>query len=436
MVEPEHGTSLAIEAPVAAAAEAPETTRTRRRFAERLVVDTSETRPVYLLVGKNGSYIRLSPSSYQLLHQIDQGSSFAQLAEQINRRSDKRVSASDVEAAYRKLEERITAIEERAEPRPGAFWFRRQILSEAVVSRLARALAPAFHPVAALCFLAIMAAAGYLLLEHGLHLQPGYFVSGYGLFLASMMAHELGHASACSRYGARPSEIGFGFYLFYPAFYSNVSSAWELKRWQRVVVDVGGAYFQLVVAAGFGVAYLATGWEPLCLAIVMILGACLFSLNPILRFDGYWLVADALGVINLGQQPPRLLRYLADRLRGRSPAPLPWSLPVSFVLVLYAMVSFGFWLWFLWAMLPLFGHRAVHYPELLAAVTKQLVTQPFPPDTHLLRELFASTLMLVFMGLMWWRMLRSIVVKLRARLARGSRALPGSQPYSQAAPSS
>ena len=417
MVEAAPDNPSPIEAPIAAAV-TPGTTEAGRRFSERLKVDTSEKRPVYLLLGKNGSYIRLSSSSYQLLRQIDQGSSFAQLAAQINRQGDKQISAADVEAAYQKLEDRITAIEARAEPQRGAFWFRRRIISEAVVKRLARVLAPAFHPVAAFGFFAVMAAAAYLLQRRGLHLQPGYFLSGYGLFFASMMVHELGHASACSRYGARPSEIGFGLYLFYPALYSNVSSAWELKRWQRVIVDVAGAYFQLIVAAGYALAYLATGWEPLCLAVVMILGSCLFSLNPILKFDGYWLVADALGVTNLGQQPRRLFRYLADRLRGRPTAALPWSLSVSCVLVLYTIVSVGFWVWFLWAMLPLFGHRARLYPELFATVMRQLITLPFLPDTRLLRELLASTLMLTFMGLMWWRMLRSLVAGLRVRLSR------------------
>lgn len=414
LVEPEQSPPPPAEASIDAAAGTPETTGTRRRFAERLVVDTSEKRPVYLLLGKNGSYIRLSPSSYQLLRQIDQGSSFAQLAEQINQQGDKQVSASDVEAAYRKLDQTIAAIEERAEPQRAALWFRRRIISEAMVNRLARILAPAFHPVAAFCFFAVIAVAAYLLLQRGLHLQSGHFLSGYGLFIASTMVHELGHSSACSRYGARPSEIGFGFYLFFPAFYSNVNSAWELKRWQRMVVDVAGVYFQLIVAAGFALAYLATGWEPLGVAIVMILGACLFSLNPILKFDGYWLVADALGVTNLGQQPRRMFRHLADRMHGRPTAPLPWSPSVSWTLVLYTMVSVGFWIWFLWRMLPLFIRLVLHYPELLTKVVNHL-------DTRLLGDLFASTLMLAFMGFMWWRLVRAIFVGTRARLSRSRR---------------
>lgn len=418
MADAERGDVSPVEAPIAVPRGMAETARPRRRFAERLVVDTSEKHPVYLLVGGNGSYIRLSSTSYHLLRQVDQGSSFAQLAEQINRRGENPTSASDVEAAYRKLEDKIAVIEARAAPPWRAFWFRRQLVSEAAVGRLAGALEWAFHPAVASGFAAVIAIAAYLLQRRGLHLQADHFISGYGLLLASMLAHELGHASACSRYGARPSEIGFGFYLFYPAFYSNVSSAWELKRWQRVVVDVAGAYFQLIVAAGFALAYLATGWEPLCLAVVMIVGACLFSLNPILKFDGYWLVADALGVTNLGQQPRRLLLHWVGRLRGQLTAALPWSLPVSCVLALYTVVSVGFWIWFLCAMLPLIGRRAVDYPALLITVTQQLVTQPLHPDTRLLRELFASTLMLAFMGLMWWRMLRPMLVKIRPWLWR------------------
>ena len=422
MLARQQATAPPVEVSLDFVAATPETSATGRRFAERLVVDTSEKRPVYLLVGKNGSYIRLSASSFQLLRQVDQGAR--------SRRSQPRSTGGATSRSRPAMSRPRTAswktgsprIEARAEPRRAVFWFRRQLLSGAVVSRTRAGPGPAFHPIAALGFLSVIAAAAYVLYQRGLHPQPGYLVSGYILFLTSMLAHELGHASACQRYGAQPSEIGFGFYLFYPAFYSNVSSAWELKRWQRMVVDLGGAYFQLIVAAGFAAAYLITGWEPLCLAIVLIIGACVFSLNPILKFDGYWLVADALGVTNLGQQPRRLFRHVADRLRGRPTVPLPWSPAVTAILALYTTISFGFWLWFLSIMLPVFGHRALQYPDLLVAAIRPLFDRE--PDMRLLRELLASTLMLTFMGLMWWRILRSLFDGVRARVSRGRR--PGS----------
>jgi putative peptide zinc metalloprotease protein len=180
------------------------------------------------------------------------------------------------------------------------------------------------------------------------------FWMGYALFAVSIFVHEFGHAAASARYGARPSGIGFTAYLIYPALYSDVSAAWQLKRWQRVVVDIGGAFFQLVVGAAYVFLHRFTGGEYFKVAVLMILANCLFSLNPILKFDGYWLVADALGVTNLARQPHRIAAHIWAHVRGRTPPALPWSSFVTGVLTLYSAVALGFWGMFLWNIVPAF----------------------------------------------------------------------------------
>ena len=78
-----------------------------------------------------------------------------------------------------------------------------------------------------------------------------------------------------------------------------------------MVVDLGGVYFQLLMGTLYAVALAATGWAPLRTALVLVAGSCLFSLNPILKQDGYWIVADSLvglrtmraGQCDLGDPP-------------------------------------------------------------------------------------------------------------------------------------
>ncbi|NJM95342.1 MAG: M50 family metallopeptidase [Acaryochloridaceae cyanobacterium CSU_5_19] len=146
--------------------------------------------------------------------------------------------------------------------------------------------------------------------------MPGQVGWAILFFMISLLMHELGHASACVRYGGRPSEIGFTVYLLWPAFYSDVSDAWRLKRWQRVVVDLGGVFFQLAVAAVYVFLYQQTGWQAYQIALALIIGSCLMTLNPVFKFDGYWVFADAFGITNLSQQPSRIIAYYLQRCGG------------------------------------------------------------------------------------------------------------------------
>jgi putative peptide zinc metalloprotease protein len=390
-----------------------------QRIEQHISVDTSETQPVHLLIGRNGSHIRLSPSAVQLLRQVGRGVSFEQLAEALSQRAATPVSAADIESSYRKVIDRITEIEAQRDNARGAFWFRRAILPGRAVSWIARGCRAAFHPVVAALFIATIAVALALGIGSGVSLGSDGFWPAYGLLLASLVAHEIGHASACARYGAQPSEIGLALYVIYPVFYSNVSDAWTLKRWQRVVVDVGGVYFQLIVGAGYACGYALSGWEPLRFAVLLIVASCLFSLNPILKFDGYWVVADALGVTNLDRQPARLLRHLAARLRRRTPPPLPWGRWITGTLVLYSAVSIGFWIWFLWQVSPelmLQVHHAVH---VLAALFVQLAS-PAWPEGKTLQAGAMSLYVLLLVVLMAWRLLRRIPAMVsRGRAPRG-----------------
>jgi putative peptide zinc metalloprotease protein len=373
------------------------------RIEQQVSVDTSETRPVHLLVGRNGSRIRLSSSAVELLRQVGRGATFEQLAARLSR-DHVRITAGHVESSYRKVIEQIAAIEAQRDMVRGAFWFRRGLLPAAAVGWIARGCRAAFQPVVAALLLAGIVAALGLGFGSGVRLDTDGFWAAYGLFLGSLVVHEIGHASACARFGARPSEIGIALYVIYPVFYSNVSDAWTLKRWQRVIVDLGGVYFQLIAGAGYAAAYALSGWEPLRFAVVLIVASCLFSLNPILKLDGYWVVADALGVTNLGRQPARLLRHLAAHLRGRTPPPLPWSRRITATLALYAAVSTGFWIWFLYKVAPELAIQASRAVGVLARLCEQLFARAWP-DGALLRDAAMSVYVLLLAALMLWRLL-------------------------------
>lgn len=402
-----------------------------QRILSRIVVNTSEDKPVFLLQGKSRSYMRLSPSAYELLKKVEEGVSFEKLAESINGRcppEGRVVTEAEVELAYRKLLERIEAIEARSNTLSGAFWFRRELISEALVKRISAIGVALYHPVVVVVLVTAIIGASALFVGQEPSVDIDHFWAGYGLFILSLLAHELGHASACARFGAKPSEIGFTFYLVYPAFYSDVSAAWGLKRWQRVVVDLGGVYFQLVVGVVFVVIHAIHPWEPLRTALLFIAGSCVFSLNPVLKFDGYWVVADTLGVTNLGRQPMRLLLYAVARLRGRPTKSLPWSGPVTFSLALYTVLAFSFWIFFLSRLGPLLATHAADYSSAALDLAVAILSAPPWPSDAALRSFFTSTYMLLFVAVLGVRVFRAASRRLAQWLGRRRARAKGEAP--------
>src|SRR5437870_1013827 len=142
--------------------------------------------------------------------------------------------------------------------------------SERNESAVSRVVAHLFQPAVAATLIALAAVVAGLALAGGAPAPGTEFLTAYALFFVSLIAHEFGHAGACARYGGRPSAIGFGIYLAFPVLFSDVTAAWDLRRWQRVVVDLGGIYVQGLVGAAYVAAALGTGSRTLVLAGALV----------------------------------------------------------------------------------------------------------------------------------------------------------------------
>ena len=162
---------------------------------------------------------------------------------------------------------------------------------------------------------------------------------GFALTLIGIFIHELGHLAACHRFGGHHGGIGIGAYWFLPAFYAEVHGAWLLPRLQRAAVDVGGIYLQACFIALLALLYLAQPMPALLVAIVWSQFLMLHTLNPVLKFDGYWLLCDLAGVHNLH----RTLGQLAQRvLAGNLPDSAELRLLSVFTLLACAYFTYVF----------------------------------------------------------------------------------------------
>jgi putative peptide zinc metalloprotease protein len=157
--------------------------------------------------------------------------------------------------------------------------------------------------------------------------QPSLALMLTGLAYASLAFHECGHAAACRRGGGRPGAIGVGLYLVWPVMYTDVTDSYRFGRRGRLRTDLGGVYFNGVFALAIATAYAISGFEPLLLAVVAQHLIVIDQFLPWVRLDGYYVVADLIGVSDLFSRIKPVLRGLVPgrRLDPRVSELKPWA---------------------------------------------------------------------------------------------------------------
>ncbi|MCS7047391.1 MAG: hypothetical protein NZO58_13620, partial [Gemmataceae bacterium] len=160
--------------------------------------------------------------------------------------------------------------------------------------------------------------------------------------------HEFGHGLSCKAFGGEVHEMGFLFLVFSPAMYCNVSDAWTMpNKWHRIIIGGAGIYVELLIAAMATFVWWNTPGAPflnnLCLSLMIVcsVSTVLFNGNPLMRYDGYYVLADWLEIPNLRDRSNRYLqRLVMEHCLGIEVQPEPYMEPWRRVLfVIYAIVS-------------------------------------------------------------------------------------------------
>jgi putative peptide zinc metalloprotease protein len=156
----------------------------------------------------------------------------------------------------------------------------------------------------------------------------GYLWLAFGVV---KVLHELGHAVCCKRMGAQVQEIGVAIVFFFPTLYCNVSDSWLLSsKWKRMAVSAAGVYVELLLAAAatwvWWLTDSATMLHQGAFAVMLYCSVhtIVCNANPLMRFDGYYVLADWLEAPNLAQQCQRtvqtvFLAWLGVNLRDIAP---------------------------------------------------------------------------------------------------------------------
>jgi putative peptide zinc metalloprotease protein len=145
--------------------------------------------------------------------------------------------------------------------------------------------------------------------------------------------HELAHAVACRRYGGQVAESGIILVLLAPLAYVDLTSAWRIKnKWARIHIGAAGMQIELTMAAIAMIAW--SQMQPGLLSDLMHHAVLLagvttiaFNLNPLMRFDGYYMLSDWVEIPNLASDGQGYMTYLGKRyaLGERVTSPLRLS---------------------------------------------------------------------------------------------------------------
>lgn len=293
---------------------------------------TAYREPPQLICRPDGQLVRLPPLLYLVAKSLDSydqagavDGRLSQVAEVVSQRTERHFTADHI--AYlvdNKLAPLgVTTYSDGSQPpvtKPKPPWlslrFRAALFSDVTTSFLGGLFAWLFRP--AVVFFAVpamMVGEVWLFATQNMGaafqeilLAPASILLVVFLSLVSAAFHEFGHAAACRYGGVRPGAMGCGIYLVWPVLYTDVTNAYRLGRRGRLRTDLGGVYFNVLFILGLTVLYLYSGFGPLLVAVIVTNLEMIRQLLPTLRFDGYYIASDLVGI-------PDLFKYIGPILK-------------------------------------------------------------------------------------------------------------------------
>ena len=288
------------------------------------------SQPPSLVRRPDGQVIQMSRLLYLVASRIDGFRGPAAIAELVSHDLGRSLSAEQVRylITAKLLPLGIVAGQDApaAAPKAGPLLTLRArgtLVPERVANAAGAFLRPLFWwPIVAMVVVSVAALDYWLFAEHGLTAglqqllrNPADLLIVAGLSVASALFHECGHAAGCRYGGARPGAIGAGIYLIWPSFFTNVTDSYRLGRAGRLRTDLGGLYFNLIFMLGLAGVFAVTSAQVLLLVVAITHMEMLQQLLPFVRFDGYFILSDIVGVPDLFARVTPILKSTISRGR-------------------------------------------------------------------------------------------------------------------------
>jgi len=181
----------------------------------------------------------------------------------------------------------------------------------------------------------------------------------------SKVLHEFGHGLTCKHFGGECHEMGIMILVLTPCLYCNVSDSWMLpNKWHRALIGMAGIIVEVVLASICTFIWWfsepATLLNNLCLNVMFIssVSTILFNANPLLRYDGYYILSDIVEIPNLRQKATTILsRKMAHWFLGLEPPDDPFLPERNQVFFALFSVAAAVYRWFILASILWFMYQ-------------------------------------------------------------------------------
>lgn len=272
---------------------------------------------------------------------------------------DKKQCLNNMSTQHQELIKKLLLEEDNVKDSNGGMWFKIILLNEKVIGKLGR-LSVLFNKKISVINL-VVAISSFIYLMYCTNLMDYKSISinslnGINYIIAIVIGtlgvffHELGHIAASKLYGSIPKSLGVGIYFISPVIFVDVDDSWKLKKNQRVIVDLGGVYFQVIYSTLLLFIYFLNYNPVFIILYFMFMTSVIFNLNPFLKYDGYWFLSDLLGVYNLNKKFPIVIRACIKWMFGKKESfnnlREVWKNNVLITIFLYGLVSIIFYIFF------------------------------------------------------------------------------------------
>ncbi|KQX66840.1 hypothetical protein ASD06_03750 [Angustibacter sp. Root456] len=318
--------------------------------------------PPALVRRADGQTLQLTPLLYLVLEAVDGSRSYDEVAAAVSTAYGRTVSADNVRRLVDDQLRPLGLVARADGSQPElkrsnpllALRLKYAVTDPERTRRITDPFGRLFHPVVVTVALAAFAAVcWWVLFRKGLASatyeafdKPALLLLVFAVTVLSAGFHEFGHAAAARYGGATPGVMGAGVYLVWPAFYTDVTDSYRLGRVGRVRTDLGGLYFNAIVAVAVAAIWWATRYDALLLVVATQVLQMVRQLTPLVRFDGYHVLADVTGVPDLFHRiKPTLLSAVPGRRTDPEAQALkPWARAVVtlWVLVVVPLLLFSF----------------------------------------------------------------------------------------------
>lgn len=181
-----------------------------------------------------------------------------------------------------------------------------------------------------------------------------FSIEGFATYLAAIVIvktlHEFGHAYMAKKQGCKVSVMGIAFLVGFPVLYTDTTDSWRLmSRRKRMSIGIAGVGVEILVAA---IAIFAWSLMPdgvlrsvtFLIATTTWLISIFINLNPLMRFDGYYLLSDWWQIPNLEPRSHALGRWKLRKFLLGIDIPPPETPQLKMLIYSYSIWIYRFFL--------------------------------------------------------------------------------------------